>query len=190
MAEKVQHFVDNYQMCVPTKPCHDKNVRSPLQQISVSCKGPDDILEVDLVGELPSCERLHTHTHIVTASEVISQYLFAIPIRRTDSTSIVKALPINFTQQQAFVPRQILAYKCSASTFKVLTEQMETACIKTAHATLKHDQKMVKLGRTQYKLQQILKINVTSKAQHKDRYVILAVMARNTTYDQKVNCSP
>ena len=180
-------------MCVPTKPCHHKNVRSPLQQISVSCKGADDILEVDLVGELPSCERLHTHTHththIVTATEVISQYLFAVPIRRTDSTSIVKALPINFTQQ-AFVPRQILAYKCSASTFKLLTELMETACIKTAHATLKHDQKMVKHGRTHYTLKQILKINVTSKAPHKDRYVILAVMERNTTYDQKVNCSP
>ena len=86
MAEKVQHFVDNCQMCIRTKPCHDKNLGPALEQIYDTCILPEDILEVDLVGELSGS---NDHICIITATDVFLRYLFAVPIRTPDTTSIV-----------------------------------------------------------------------------------------------------
>ena len=97
-AEKKQHFVNKCQMCIQTAPCHDKNLRPPPKQIFDPCNGLEDVLEVDLFGE-----RLGSNvdTHIITAADDFSRYLFVIPIRRRDTAFIVIAM-LTMSTQQAF----------------------------------------------------------------------------------------
>ena len=95
MPEKEQNSDDNRLMCNRTKPCGKKNLTAPPQQMYDPCTGPEENLEVDLVGKLPS---RNDYTYIVTATDVISGFLYAIPIRRPDTVSTVKAQPTNFTQ--------------------------------------------------------------------------------------------
>ena len=148
MAQKVQHFVNNCQMCIRTKACRDKNLWSALKQVNDTYIGAEDIFEVDINGELP---HWNGYTHTVTAT---------IPIRRLDTTSIVTTI----LTQHASVPQQISTDNCSAFTSKVPTRLMETADNKTVQATLKHVETNGMIEQSHQKLTQILKINVARDA--------------------------
>ena len=53
LADKVQRFVNNCQDCIKAKPVKPSSVTPPLKPIYDPCNGPEDVLEIDLVGELP-----------------------------------------------------------------------------------------------------------------------------------------
>ena len=158
----------------------------PLEPIYDPCNGPEDVLEIDLVGELP---RSNGYSHTLTACDYFSRYLFAIPIRKPDTKSVVDALLDIFTKH-AYVPKHIITDKGSAFTSQVITELMDKAGIKVSHATTKHAQTIVMIERSHQRLIQILKINVSSDRPQLERYVNLAVMANNRTYHQTLKCSP
>ena len=158
----------------------------PLEPIYDPCNGPEDVLEVDLVGELP---RSNGYSHILTACDYISRYLFAIPLRKPDTKSVVDALLDIFTKH-AYVPKHIITDKSSAFTSQVIAELMDKAGIKVSHATIKHAQTTEMIERSHQRLKQILKINVSADRPQWDRYVNQAVMAHNTTYLQTLKCSP
>ena len=134
MAEKVENFAYNCQMCIQTKPPHARKLRLPLEQIYDPCNGRNGILENKLFGELHS---FNGYSHNVSATVVFSIYLFAKPISKPDRASIVKALLTIFTQH-AHVPQQIITDKAAACTSKLLTELKDTAGKKIRLATLKH----------------------------------------------------
>ena len=186
LAEKVQNFVNNCQDCIKAKPVKPNTVKPPLEPIYDPCNGPEDVLEIDLVGELP---RSNGYSHILTACDYFSRYLFAIPIRKPDTKSVVEALLDIFTKH-AYVPKHIITDKGSAFTSQVITELMEKAGIKVSHATIKHAQTIGMIERSHQRLKQILKINVSADRPQWDRYVNLSVMAHNTTYHQTLKCSP
>ena len=52
LAEKVQEFVNNCQDCIKAKPVKPNSVTPPLEPNYDACIGPEDVLEIDLVGEL------------------------------------------------------------------------------------------------------------------------------------------
>ena len=133
LAEKVQKFVNNWQECIKANPINPSSVTPPLEPISDPCNGPEDILEIDLVGELP---RSNGYSHILTACDYFPRYLFAIPIRN-DTKSIVEALLDIFTNHP-YVPKHIINDKGSAFTLQVITELMDKAGIKVSHAKIKH----------------------------------------------------
>ena len=137
-----------------------------------------DVLEIDLVGELP---RSIGYSHILTACDYFSRYLFAIPIRKPDTKSVVDVLLDIFTKH-AYVPKHIITDKGSAFTSQVITELMDKAGIKVSHATIKHAQTIGMIERSHQRLKQILKMNVSADRPQWGRYVNLAVMAHNTTY--------
>ena len=186
LAEKVQNFVNNCQDCIKAKPVKPNTVKPPLEPIYDPCNGPEDVLEIDLVGELP---RSNGYSHILTACDYFSRYLFAIPIRKPDTKSVVEALLDIFTKH-AYVPKHIITDKGYAFTSQVITELMEKAGIKVSHATIKHAQTIGMIERSHQRLKQILKINVSADRPQWDRYVNLSVMAHNTTYHQTLKCSP
>ena len=78
LTEKVQEFVNNCQDCIKAKPVKPNTVTPPLEPIFDPCNGPEDVQEIDLVGELP---RSSGYSHILTTCDYFSRYLFAIPIR-------------------------------------------------------------------------------------------------------------
>ena len=186
LTEKVQEFVNNCQECIKTKPAKPNTLIPPLEPIYDPCNGPEDVLEIDLVGELP---RSNGYSHILTACDYFSRYLFAIPIRKPDTKSVVNALLDIFTKH-AYVPKHIITDKGSAFTSEVITELMNKAGIKVSHATIKHAQTIGMIERSHQRLKQVLKINVSVDRPQWDRYVNLAVMAHNTTYHQTLKCSP
>ena len=186
LTEKVQEFVNNCQECNKTKPAKPNTLIPPLEPIYDPCNGPEDVLEIDLVGELP---RSNGYSHILTACDYFSRYLFAIPIRKPDTKSVVNALLDIFTKH-AYVPKHIITDKGSAFTSEVITELMNKAGIKISHATIKHAQTIGMIERSHQRLKQVLKINVSVDRPQWDRYVNLAVMAHNTTYHQTLKCSP
>ena len=185
MAEKVKHFVDNCKMSTWTKQCHDKSLLPPLEQIYDPCNGLENILQKDSVIELSSS---NSYTYMVTVTDVISCYLFAILICSNDTASVVKSALTTFTHH-AYVSQQILADKDSAFTSKLLTELVEIAGVEIALGALKHVQKIGVNERLHQKLKQKLKIDAASNAPHSGRYVKLAVMANNSMYHRTLNCS-
>ena len=186
VAEKVQKFVNNCQDCIKAKPVKPSPVTPPLEPIYDHCNGPEDVLEIDLVGELP---RSKGYSHILTARDYFSRYLFAIPIRKPDTEFVVDALLDIFTKH-AYVPKHIITDKGSAFTSQVMKELMDKAGIKVSHATIKHAQLIRMIERSHQRLEQILKINDSADRPQWDLCVNLAVMAHNTTYHQTLKCSP
>ena len=186
LAEKVQEFVNNCQDCIKVKPVKPNTVTPPLEPIYDPCNGPEDVLEIDLVGEIP---RSNGYSHILTACDYFSRYLFVIPIRKPDTKSMVDALLDIFTKH-AYVPKHIITDKGSAFTSQVITEMMDKAGIKVSHATIKHAQTIGMIERSHQRLKQILKINVSADRPQWDRFVNLAVTAHSTTYHQTLKCSP
>ena len=90
-----------------SKSVKEPQLRPPLQKIYDPCDGPEDLLEIDIVGPLPASNGF---THILTAVDVFSRYLFAVPLKRPDTHSVVRGLPSIFTKH-AYVPKQILTEK-------------------------------------------------------------------------------
>ena len=186
LSEQVSKYVSNCIECIKAKPVNPRRLTPPLEKIYDPCNGPEDVLEIDLVGELPNS---NGYTHILTACDYFSRYLFAVPVRKPDTKSVVKALMQIFTQH-AYVPKTIITDKGTAFTSNIMTEIMKTAGIKIDHATVKHAQTIGMVERSHQRLKQILKINISVDSPQWDRYVYLAVMAHNTTYHQSLKCTP
>ena len=186
LSELVLQYVSNCQDCIRAKPIRKAAITPPLQQIYDPCNGPEDILEIDLVGELPPANGF---THILTACDYFSRYLFAIPIRKPDTKSVVEALMQIFTQH-SYVPKTILTDKGTTFTSQLLNALMESAGIKIEHASVKHAQTIGMVERSHQKLKQILKINISADSPQWHKNVNMAVMAHNTTYHQAIRCTP
>ena len=90
----------------------EAKLRPPLQKIYDPCNGPTDILEIDIVGPLPVS---NGYTHILTAIDVFLRYLFAVPLRRPDTISVIDAL-LSVFAKHAHIPthpdRQRIRFHC------------------------------------------------------------------------------
>ena len=131
---------------------------APIAPIYDPCNDPEDVLENDVVGQLP---RSYGYSHIPTACDYYSRYLFAIPISKPDTKSVVDAL-LDILTKHAYVPKHIITDKGSAFTSQVIEELMDKAAIKVSHATIKHAQTIRMIERSHQRLKQTLKMNVTA----------------------------
>ena len=158
LSEHVAKYGSNCTDCIKDKPVDPKRLVPPLEKIYDPCNGPEDVLEIDLVGKLP-CS--NGYTHILTACDYFSRYLFAVPIRKPDPKSVVNALMQIFTQH-AYVPKTIITDKGTAFTSSIMTEIKKTAGIKIEHATVRPAQIIGMVERSHQKLKQILKVNISA----------------------------
>ena len=186
IACKIQKVLDGCENCMKSKSVKEPQLRSPLQKIYDPCDGPEDMLEIDIVGPLQASNGF---THILTAVDVFSRYLFADPLKRPDTFSVVRGLLSIFTKH-AYVPKHILTDKGTAFTAELLSEIAKAADIHISHATIKHAQTIDMVERTHAKLKKILKISTNADRPQWDRYVDIAIMAHNTTYHDSLKCSP
>ena len=100
----VQAFIWNCQTCIRSKPIAKRHLQPPLQKIYNPSNGPEDLLEIDLVGPLPPS---NSYTYILTAVVLFSRFMFAIPLRRPDAQSVIKGLLLTFTRH-AYLRNAIL----------------------------------------------------------------------------------
>ena len=137
-------------------------------------------MEINLVGELP---KPNGYSYVLTACDVLPRYLFPVPLRKLDTTSVVRAL-LHIFIQHTYISKHIITEKGTAFTSQLMIELMQASDTKVDDAILKHAQTMGMVERTHQKLKQILKINVTADTPQKDRFVNIAVMAHITAYHQ------
>ena len=105
-------------------------------------------MEIDLKGSLPA---FNGFTHILTGIEVFSRYLFAAPLRKPDTTSVVKALMSIFLKH-VYIPKHMLTNKGTVFTSQIMKQLMETTGIQLSHATIKHAETIGMVERSHAKL--------------------------------------
>ena len=86
LVTKCQKVLDRCENCMKSKSVKNSQLRPPLQKVYDPCDGPECMLEIDIVGPLPVSNGL---THILTAIDVFSRYLFAVPLKRPDQRTTV-----------------------------------------------------------------------------------------------------
>ena len=117
LAIKVHKVLDGCETCMKSKTVKESPLRPTLQKIYDPCDGPEDMLEIDIVGPLRAS---NVFTHILTAVDASSRYLFAVPLRRPETHSVVKGLLSIFTRH-AYKPKHILTDKRTAFIVELLT---------------------------------------------------------------------
>ena len=88
LAEKTQKILESCETCMRSKSTNESKIRPPSQKFYDPCNGLRDLMEVDIVGLLPASNGF-THIHRSTAIDVFSRYLFAVPLRKPDTPSVV-----------------------------------------------------------------------------------------------------
>ena len=132
LAEKTQKILESCETCKRSNSVNESKIRPPLQKIYDPCNGPSDLMEVDIVGPLPTSNGF---THILTAIDVFSRYLFAVPLRKPDKPSFVNAL-LSVFDKHAYVPTHILTDKGSVFTAEIFQKLTKAIGIEISHATI------------------------------------------------------
>ena len=143
-------------------------------------------MEVDIVGPLSASNGI---IRILTAIDVFWRYLFAVPLRKPDTPSVVNAL-LSVFAKHAYVPTHILTDKGSVFTAELFQQLTKAIGIEISHATIKHAQTIGMVERSHSKLKKIIKLHVIVDRPQWDRNVDIAIMAHNTTYHASRKCSP
>ena len=185
LLKKHKKRLESCETCKRSNSVNESKIRPPLQKIYDPCNGPTDLMEVDKVGPLPTSNGF---THILTAIDVFSRYLFAVPLRKPDKPSFVNAL-LSVIAKHAYVPTHILTDKGSVFTAELFQKITKAIGIEISHATIKHAQTIGMVERSHAKLEKILKIHVNVDRPQWDRFVDIAIMAHNTTYHVSLKCS-
>ena len=167
---KVQAFLSNSPTCIRSKPIAKQQLRPPLLKIYDPSNGPEDLLEIGLVGPLPTSNR---YTYILTAVDKISKLMFATPLRRFDAQSVVKGVMLIFTRH-AYVATTIMTDKGTAFTAEAVKWTMESAGNSLKHATVKHAQTIDMIEHTHQKLETLLKTNICADQPQWDQNVNIA----------------
>ena len=169
-----------------SEPIKHATLKPPLLSISAEQYLPGDLLQVDLVGKLPTAGGF---THILTAKDVFTKYLFAIPLYNASAPNIAKQL-FQVFMRTSYIPKVILSDMGTAFTAKVMQELCKLLEVKLDYATVKHPQTVGSIERTHASLKQYLGIYENQIKRDWHNYVDLAVFVHNTSYHSSIGCTP
>ena len=80
-------------------------MKTPLLSLATEKYYPGDMLQLDLVGKLPESVG---YTHILTAKDTFSKYLFATPLRNASAPNVAKQF-FHIFMRSAYIPRVVLS---------------------------------------------------------------------------------
>ena len=80
--------VQDCQICIRSKPCSNRQLRPPVEQIYDPNVGLEDVKETDLVGEITTSI---DYTHILTACHIFSKHLLVAVLRQPSTSAIAHA---------------------------------------------------------------------------------------------------
>ena len=160
--------------------------RPPLQNPNEYNTAPENAMQIDLVPALPPSGG---YENIVTAIDVFSRYLFAYPTSNQDAKTVAKVI-INIITKHAYLPTTLLSDKGTAFTSNVIKEVAGVLGITLKHATTKHAQTIGILERSHASIRQALKIETDERRSLWQKYVSIAVLNYNTSYNASIGCEP
>ena len=186
MAQLVTEWIMSCENCIRELRINPRLTRPPLQNPNEYITAPEDAMQIDLVPGLPSSGG---YENIVTAMDVFSRYLFAYPTANQDATTIAKVI-INIMTKHAYLPTTLISDKGTAFTSHVIKEVAGVLGITLKHATTKHAQTIGLLERSHASIKQSLKIETGERRSLWHKYISIAVLNYNTSYQSSIGCEP
>ena len=151
--ESLIKYVTNCQTCCQAKPIRNDFLKPPLQEVMTTVGAPGDMLQIDLVGKLnPS----GGYNHILTAIDVFSRYLFAVPVKKVDAVTIARTL-VGIFMRHTYLPVTILTDQGSVFVSELLKELTTILEVRLKHATVKHSQTLGTVERSHASLKKVLR---------------------------------
>lgn len=185
-SEYVVDYIRNCETCLQVKPVKSAYQKPPLQEVVSKQNYPGDMLQIDLVGRFESSGG---YNHIMTAIDVFSRYLFAIPLKRVDAVSVARAL-VGIFMRHSYIPRVILTDMGTVFVSKLLHELTSILEVTLNHASVKHSQTIGAVERSHAELKKVLKIYESDRVSNWHKYVDYAIFVHNTTYHSSIGCTP
>ena len=183
--EVLTEYINNCLTCVQSKPTPTASLKPPLQPMSSLYNFPTDVLLIDLVGKMHPTP----YTFILSAIDVFSKYLFAVPLLKGDADLVARTL-VSIFLRHSYIPSTIICDLGTAFTSHLMSELAQLLEVQLKHCTLKHAQTIGLLERNHAPLKQILRINENQTSSDWHRYVDIAVFIHNTTFAPAIGCTP
>ena len=186
MAKLIREWVLSCGQCFREARINPRLSRPPLQNPNEYNTAPEDVMQIDLVPGLPPSGG---YENIVTAIDVFFRYLFAYPTSNQDPKTVAQVL-INIMTQHAYLPTTLISDKGTAFTSNVFKEVAGVLGITLKHATTKHAQTTGLLERPHASISQAFKIETGERRSLWHKYVSIAVLNYNTSYQASIGCEP
>ena len=184
--EMLLDYIKNCSSCLQTKAVKNSDLKSQMLSVASQQCYPGDLLEVDLVGKLKPSQG---YTHILTAMDVFSRYLFAISIRNASAETVASQL-FHLFMQHSYLPTTILCDLGTVFTSKMMQELCSLLEINLKFATIKHPQTIGVIERSHATVKRIMSIHEDSLAKDWHKYVDIATFVFNTSYHSSLGCTP
>ena len=142
-------------------------------------------MQIDIIGPFDS----NQFRFALTAVDVLSKYMFAIPLSKADATTVAKSL-VSIFFRHSYIPYIIIDDLGSFFTSDLMHELASLLKIKLRHATLKHAQSVGVVEQSHLSMKRIpgLDSNKTGNDWHK--WLDIAAFIHNTSYSSAIGCSP
>ena len=177
--------IKNCLTCLQLKRVPSKFLKTPLQPVSSLNSYPGETLQIDLVGPLKS----PVHRYVLTAIDVFTKCLFAVPLTNVRADTIARELTSIFFRH-SYLPKTILSDLGTSFVSELLHELTKLLEVQLEHASLKHPQTVGVVERSHSALKRILKLNTIEQWNDWFKYVQLATFIHNTSYHSAIGCSP
>ena len=154
IATYVRNWVRDCEICLEDKSINNTRLTPELIQISEWDLGPEDLMQIDLLPELPPCGG---YENIIAAIDVFSRYALAYPVSNPTAVNTAKVI-IDMKTRHAYFHTLIIADKGSVFVSQVINEVSEILGISLKHATTKHAKSIGVLERAHATIKTSLKI--------------------------------
>ena len=183
--EMIADYIRNCSRCLQMKQRQPSKPRTPPQEVLTLKSFPGDPMQIDILGPFPSSP----YKYALTAIEVFTKYLFAVPLTIISAVSVATA-SVSHMFQHSYIPQGILSdlgTQFVSDLFHELTQLLE---IKTSHASLKHPQTIGVVERAHAALTRTLKLNSNQSFTNWYKFLNLATFIHNTSYHTSIGCAP
>ena len=173
-------------ICIQDKRINNTRITPELIHIPEWDLGPEDLMQIDLLPELPPSGRCE---NIITAIDVFPRYAFAYPVSNPTAVNTAKVI-IDIMTGHAFLPTLIITDKGSVFVSQVIHEVAERLGKYLKHATTKHAQTIGVLEWAHATIKTSSKMASGEYKKQWHKYLPNAILNYNTTYHFSIDCEP
>ena len=186
IATYVKNWVRDCEKCIQDKRINNTRITPELIHIPEWDLGPEDLMQVDLLPEIPPSGG---YENIITAIDVSSRYAFAYPVSNPTAVNTAKVIK-DIKTRHAYLPTLIITDKGSVFVSEVIHEVAEILGISLKHATTKHAQTIGVLERAHATIKSSLKMASGEYKKQWHKYLRIAILNYNTTHHSSIDCEP
>ena len=186
IATHVRNWIRDCKICIQDKRINNKRINPELIHFPEWDLGPEDLMQIDLLPELPPSGG---YEKIITTIDVSSRYAFAYRDSNPTAVNTAKIL-IDIMTRHAYLPTLIITDKGSVFVSQVIHEVAEILGINFKHATTKHAQTIGVLERAHTTIKTSFKMASGKYRKQWHKYLPNAILNYNTTYHSSTDCEP